>query len=466
MDRRTAVDWRAVLARHGQREVWEHLAGLDAPRRSALEGDLGRVDFVLLESLVAAACAPAVASAPPDLRPPRTLKPGADAAADARATSLGRDLLAAGKVACLLVAGGQGSRLGHPGPKGTFPATPVRGKPLFQVFAEKLQARSREAGRPISFAIMTSEENDAETRAFFAAHRFFGLAEGTVRFFTQGMLPAVDESGKLVLRSPEALFLSPDGHGGTLRALRKSGVLEDLAQAGVEELFYFQVDNPLVNVCDPLFLGHHRLQKSEFSSKVVSKEGPDEKVGVLAESGGRMTLIEYSDLPPKLREATGSDGALVFSAGNIAIHALSLPFVRRITEGPLQLPFHVARKKLEVLAADGSRREVRGIKFETFIFDALAQAANPMVMEVRREDEFAPIKNASGQDSPETSRDLQSKLAARMLETAGVRVPRSAGGAPAVPIEIGPLFAADPEELRTRLRAPPSFDKPLYLGEP
>jgi UDP-N-acetylglucosamine/UDP-N-acetylgalactosamine diphosphorylase len=461
-----ARDWRAILVRHGQQHVWDHLAGLDPVRRAALERELAALDFDLLDELVASLSRPVDARLDPaSLRPPATIRAGADPVRDAAMATVGEEALARGRVACVLVAGGQGSRLGHAGPKGTYPATPVRGKPLFQVFAEKLRAREQVAGRAIPFAVMTSAENDADTRAFFETHRFFGLAREQVRFFIQGMLPAVDESGRLVLRSPGALFLSPNGHGGTLLALAESGLLDAFAREGVEDIFYFQVDNPLVELCDPVFLGFHRTAGSEFSSKVVAKAGPGEKVGVLAESGGRMTLIEYSDLDPALREARNADGSLVYSAGNIAIHVLGLEFARRLTKGRLRLPFHLARKKLDALGPDGARAEVPGIKFETFIFDALSDAANPLALEVRREAEFAPIKNATGSDSAATSRALQSAAAARMLEAAGVAVPRGATGEPAVPIEISPLFATHAAGLRAKLRAPPAFDRPLYLGD-
>src|SRR5262249_10141901 len=149
-------------------------------------------------------------------------------------------------------------------------------------------------------------------------------------------------------------------------------------------------------VCDPVFLGWHDETGSDFSSKVVPKCGPDEKVGVLAVEDGRMTLIEYSDLAPELRQARNPDGSLAFSAGNIATHALRLDFVRALTEGRFQLPFHLARKTLAVIAPNGNPCDVPGVKFETFIFDALSQARRPLAMEVSREEEFAPIKNAAG----------------------------------------------------------------------
>jgi UDP-N-acetylglucosamine/UDP-N-acetylgalactosamine diphosphorylase len=465
MPPRPAKDWRAILARHNQSHVADHLESLGAEHRERLEQELEELDLPLLAELAALVREPAAQAPAGPLSPPEVRRKGEDPAGDEALRAIGDRLLARGAVACVLVAGGQGSRLKHPGPKGTYPATPVRRKTLFQLFAEKLRARSRASGAAIPLCIMTSVENDAETRAYFEEHRNFGLPANGVRFFTQGMLPAVDESGRLVMKAPHALFLSPNGHGGTLLALRTSGILDRLANEGVEHLFYFQVDNPLVDLCDPVFLGFHATEGSEFSSKVVAKSGPEEKVGVLCKQGGRMTLIEYSDLPKDLREACGKGGQLLYSAGNIATHALSVEFVKRLTDGRLRLPFHTARKALAVTDAKGACTEVPGIKFETFVFDALAFAGKAVALEVRREDEFAPIKNATGVDSPETSLALQTDRAARMLESAGVSVPRNAAGAAKVPIEISPLFATEAEELRGKIPARLSFDAPIYLGD-
>ena len=465
MESPPAIDWRAVLARHHQEHVAEHMTAIAPELRSGLARELEDLDFALLDSLVASIRVPVAPPSPEEIRPPRVKRKGEDPAWDEAAAAVGARALAAGKLACVLVAGGQGSRLKHPGPKGTFPATPVRRKPLFQVFAEKIVARSRSSGRSIPLCVMTSVENDDETKAAFEKNAFYGLEADRVHFFTQGMLPAVDEAGKLVFRAPGRLFLSPDGHGGTLLALQKSGVLDRLSADGVEHLFYFQVDNPLVDVCDPVFVGFHLNEQSEFSSKVVAKCGPEEKVGVLAEQRGRMVLIEYCDLPIDLREARGTGAALLFSAGNIATHLLSVAFVKRLTSGRLRLPFHMARKSLPVTDAAGRITEIPGIKFETFVFDALAEARKAAALEVRREDEFAPIKNATGVDSPASSAALQSAWAARMLVAAGVAVPTDVSGVPRVPIEISPLAAATPEGLRKHIPARLAFDSPLYIGD-
>jgi UDP-N-acetylglucosamine/UDP-N-acetylgalactosamine diphosphorylase len=439
---------------------------LDAEKAKRFAAQLKSVDYDLLERLVREAAEPAAA---PDLgapvEPPVVVKKGADPKKDANARRIGEELLAEGKVAALVVAGGQGSRLGHIGPKGTYPATPVKGKTLFRLFSEKLRAVETRAQRTLPFLVMTSEENHADTVAFFDANDRFGLRADQITFFPQGMLPAVDEQGRLVMREVGELFRSPNGHGGALLALKTSGALDRLTERGVEEIFYFQVDNPLVEMCDPTFLGGHRESGGDFAVKVVAKSSPDEKVGVVARRGGATCVVEYSDLPESLRYAKTADGELKFSAGNIAVHVLRTDFVRRLTEGGFSLPYHVAKKKLPIVGADGRASETTGLKFETFVFDALAFAKNPYCLEVEREREFAPIKNASGADSAESSAALQSRLSASWLDAAGAPPPRDAAGNPTVPIEISPLFADSAEALLKKSIAPPDYRRPVYLGD-
>jgi UDP-N-acetylglucosamine/UDP-N-acetylgalactosamine diphosphorylase len=244
-----------------------------------------------------------------------------------RAQKRGRELLSEGKVAAFLVAGGQGTRLGYDGPKGEYPITPVKNKPLFQVFAEQLRAHSLRCGRIIPWYVMTSDINDIPTQAFFHKHQFFGYDEQAVFFFQQGMMPAFGLDGRLLLAEKDSLALSPDGHGGSLSALHRSGALADMRRRGVEHLSFFQVDNPLVHCIDPLFMGLHELTGSEMSSKTVPKAGPLEKVGNFAIADGVLRVIEYSDLPEALAQRTNPDSTPYLNAASIAIHALSVGFV-------------------------------------------------------------------------------------------------------------------------------------------
>jgi len=274
----------------------------------------------------------------------------------ADAKQRGQELVAAGKVAAFLVAGGQGTRLGYNGPKGEFPVTPINQKPLFQVFAEQIRAWSRDTGKQVPWYIMTSDANDLATRDFFHSHKFFGLPEADVFFFQQGMMPAFGLDGQLLLGAKDSLALSPDGHGGSLRALERSGAVADMRRRGVEHLSYFQVDNPLVHIIDPMFIGLHDLSGSEMSSKTISKAGPLEKVGNFVEADSVVQVIEYSDLPDELAKQTNSDGLLRFNEGSIAIHALRLSFIDRLNgSGTLSLPWHRADKRFRTSTMPGTK---------------------------------------------------------------------------------------------------------------
>ncbi|MFO1449945.1 MAG: UDPGP type 1 family protein [Opitutaceae bacterium] len=374
---------------------------------------------------------------------------GGDTDAWKRAKTAGEEALRAGRVAAFTVAGGQGTRLGYDGPKGTFPVTPLTGKTLFQVFAEKIKAAGTRYGKPIHWFIMTSHQNHAATEAFFREHQRFGLAESHVHFFRQGRMPAVTFEGKIMLETKESLALSPDGHGGSLRALDRSGALDLMAREGIDTLSYFQVDNPLVRCIDPSFIGWHLLSGSEMSSKMIPKAYAGEKVGHFCTQRGKTIVVEYSDLPAALQaEIDPATGKLRYLAGSIAIHVLSREFVRRMAAGGegVALPFHRADKKIPTVDAAGQAvkpEKPNGIKFEMFVFDALPFASQTLVIEALRADDFSPVKNADGVDSPKTCRDDQMRQFARWLNAHGAGLAVDATGLPAVPLEVSPLFGYD-----------------------
>jgi UDP-N-acetylglucosamine/UDP-N-acetylgalactosamine diphosphorylase len=293
---------------------------------------------------------------------------------------------------------------------------------------------------------MTSPANDADTRAFFARHAHFGLDPADVFFFAQDMLPALDEEGRVLFSAPDALFLAPNGHGGCLLGLASSGALDDARRRGLSQLSYFQVDNPLVRPADPLFLGLHALAGAGMSSKVVTKRDAGEKVGVLGRVDGELACIEYSDLPRELREAREPGGELRFRAGNIAVHALALDFVESVTRGGLELPWHLAKKQMKTVEPDGGVRERAGVKFETFVFDALARSPASVVLEVERAEEFSPVKNKSGEDSPDSCRADLCRMYARWARAAGLPLPPpdERGNHP---LEVDPLLAETQDEL-------------------
>jgi UDP-N-acetylglucosamine/UDP-N-acetylgalactosamine diphosphorylase len=270
-------------------------------------------------------------------------------------------------------------------------------------------------------------------------------------------MPSLDiRSGRVLLAGKGEVATNPDGHGGCVRALATSGALDDLRRRGVEHLSYFQVDNPLVRVIDPVFIGLHAgggASSGEMSSKMVPKASPDEKVGVFCLADGKVVVIEYSDLPRAVQEERDESGRLRYVAGSIAIHALSVEFLGRLAIDPaFALPYHRAEKK--VACVDPATGEAltpaanNAVKLEKFVFDALAMCRRSAVLEADRVEEFAPIKNASGADSPKTCRETQTRRAARWLEAAGVAVPRASDGTPDCVLEISARTATSEAELR------------------
>jgi UDP-N-acetylglucosamine/UDP-N-acetylgalactosamine diphosphorylase len=294
-----------------------------------------------------------------------------------------------------------------------------------------------------------------------------------VRLFVQGQLPAVDRhTGKILLAEKGHIALSPDGHGGTLTALAAPGpngsqsCLDEMRERGIRTLFYFQVDNPLVQVADPGFIGLHRQAEAEISFKVVEKTFPDEKVGVVVRVHGQPQVIEYSDLPTELAERREPDGRLQLWAGSIAVHLFERAFVERIASGDTPLPFHRALKKVPYVDESGrvvEPLEPNAVKFETFIFDALPLAERWVLAETDRAVEFEPLKNATGPDSPASVRQRMSDLYADWLEAAGAQVPRRPDGSVPFGIEISPLFALDAAELKTKLPPALAVEGPIYL---
>lgn len=448
------------FAEAGQSQVFRYWPDLTEDEQAALLEQAQEVDLNELESLIQRVKSPESA-APHDLEGVdpapyvKHWKHGGDSTRWKSAASAGAKALRAGKVAAFTVAGGQGTRLGFDGPKGTFPVTPLRKAPLFQVFAEKIRAANERYDCQIPWFIMTSHANHDDTIAFFEKNRFFELEPDRVHFFRQGRMPAVDFQGNILLAGKGDIAMTPDGHGGSLRALVRSGAVDRMRELGIEVLSYFQVDNPLVKVIDPEFIGFHLEYRSEMSSKMIPKREPSEKLGHFCQQSGHMVVIEYSDMPEEMQEERDDNGNLRFLAGSIAIHILSVDFVSRIGrgEGSAFMPFHLARKKVPHIDEDGKLvkpDEPNGYKFEMFVFDALPFARAPLVIETLREDDFSPVKNAEGEDSPETARIDQLKQWTRWVKALGVTIPADKDGVPKVQFEISPLYADTETSLRER----------------
>jgi UDP-N-acetylglucosamine/UDP-N-acetylgalactosamine diphosphorylase len=415
---------RTAIEKAGQ----SHLLASDSP---LLAEQLSAIDWENLPRLIAdyVLKKPSV-QIPADVQPapyfPLVPRNTTEEAEKEQAERLGTEALKAGKVACLTVAGGQGTRLGFDGPKGTYPIGPVSGRTLFEYFAQSIARAEEKYGAPIRWYVMTSALNRQATETFFRERNFLGLREDQVFFFTQGTMPAIGYDGKLLMSSPDSLALSPDGHGGTLLALRKSGALDQMKQDGVEHISYFQVDNPLVPVVNPLFIGMHILKEAEMSAIMLAKTNAFEKLGNFCVCNGRLEIIEYSDLPTELASSTHPDGTLRFISGSPAIHVISRAFVEKLTaSGRLELPWHRADKKIPCIA-DPKPESPNGVKLESFIFDALALATKTLVLEGDRAEMFAPTKNPTGVDSVESCREMLIARDVRRLRAAGVTVEEGA----------------------------------------
>lgn len=458
---------RDLLTPHGQEHLLAFWDELDSAEQDALTTEIRAIDFARLAELYrtrgAAHDVHALvdrAGPPPAFRLDTTQNRFSPDQARHRAT----EALAAGQVGVILVAGGQGTRLGFPHPKGMYPIGPVSEHSLFQIHIEKIVAAARRHGTWIPLYLMTSPATHDETVAYLAQNDRFGLPEEDLRIFCQGTMPAVDAaSGKVLLATPSHLALSPDGHGGTLAALERSGSLDDARRRGIKHLFYFQVDNPLVDICGREFVGYHLLAGSEMSTQVIAKREPLERVGNVVEVDGRLHMIEYSDLPEEIAGGRNADGSLAIWAGSIAVHVFDLDFLQRMVDRSDALPFHVARKKVPHIDAHG--RAIRpekpnAIKFERFIFDLLPSAERAIVVEVDPARAFAPLKNAPGEkaDTPEAVRAQLVAEHTRWLFRHGVEV------SDGVAVEISPLFALDAEELAGKVSPTTRVTEPTFFG--
>ncbi len=440
---------------------------LSPSSRHQLRRQLDEIDFALLDRLLQRRdAAPdwsalaARAASPPAFR----LDGRGARFSNEDAVERGEAALRDGKVGAILVAGGQGTRLGFPHPKGMFDLRLPSGRTLFQIFTDRLLAVGKKYGVRVPLYLMTSPATHDETVSYFSANNNLGLNADDLVIFCQGTMPAVDaETEKLLLESKDSLALSPDGHGGMLAAFFKHDCAQHARGRSIEQLFYFQVDNPLTQICDAEFIGYHLLCESEMSTQVVAKQHPEEKVGVVVEIDGQVQILEYSNLGEEATHRRDAQGGLALWAGNTAIHVFDLTFLERMQTLADALPFHRAKKKVPFIDDQGQLIEPsqpNAIKFERFIFDLLPHAHHAIVVEIAPAAGFAPVKNADGEvrDTPATSRAAVLNLARRWLMEAGVEVENGAE------VEISPLFALDASELRSKVSPGSCWSGTKYLS--
>jgi len=376
-----------------------------------------------------------------------------------------------GKVAVLLLAGGQGTRLGVSDPKGMYDVGLPSRKSLFQLQAERIRrledlAYNRTGKRRnITWYIMTSETTKGATEEFFKKHNFFGLNKSNIIMFEQGVLPCFTLGGKIIMDEKWKIARAPDGNGGIYRALRDMKILDDMEKRGIKYLHAHAVDNILVKVADPVFVGYCVQKKAECGAKVVDKVTPQEAVGVICKVDGQYQVVEYSEITSKTAEKCNSDGKLTFSAGNICNHFFTTEFLRKIAdecEGSLQL--HVAKKKIPCVDVNGQRHkpdEPNGIKMEKFVFDVFPYADQFVIWEVKREEEFSPLKNAdtAEKENPTTCRSSIFHLHRHYIQEAGGFV--ETNGTPVI-CEISPLLSYAGEGLE-KLVSQKKFKPPVLI---
>lgn len=454
------------LSQFGQGHLNEQLEKLSAESASQLSDQIADIDFEQLNALVNStekvvdwAALSEKASPPPAVK----LGVAHPDFSETQAREAGEDAIRSGKVGMILVAGGQGTRLGFDKPKGMFRIGPVSNRTLFQMHCDRLLAVMNRYGVSIPMYVMTSPATDAETKAYFDENDRCGLAENQLRIFCQGTMPAVDNAtGQVLLAAEDQIALSPDGHGGLVSALSKNGCLAEAESEGIEYFYYAQVDNPLAQLCDPVLLGYHILAQSQMTTQVVQKRFATEKVGNVVEIDGKAQIIEYSDLPDSVAEQTNDDGSLRLWAGNIAVHVFDREFLDEVVDSVDGLPFHRANKKVPYIDEHGNTvapEEPNAIKFERFVFDLLPLAKNSIVVEGDPKQVFAPVKNANGAavDTPEHTQQALNTIHREWLEAAGATI------ADGVHVEISPSWALEAKEVAEKISDGLRFEANTFL---
>ncbi len=328
--------------------------------------------------------------------------------------NIGKKAIKEGKLAAVTMAGGQGTRLGHNGPKGTYDIGLDSHKSLFELLCDNLKEEGKKYGVTIPWFIMTSRENNKDTVEFFEKHRYFGYQKNkNIFFFEQGELPMMDTEGKILIGEDGLVKLAADGHGGIYESLVKTKMTNKMRELGVEWVFIGGVDNCLVKMVDPVLMGIAIDKKVTVACKSVVKDNPHEKVGVFCRRNGKPNVIEYSEITDEMAEAVDENGELLYGESHILCNLFSIDAIERMGAEPL--PYHVAYKKAKYIDKDGNLvvpDSPNAYKFEAFLFDAFGEVDDMAILRVKREEEFAPVKNSDekGVDCPKTARELYKKF--------------------------------------------------------
>jgi UDP-N-acetylglucosamine/UDP-N-acetylgalactosamine diphosphorylase len=464
MTKPVSRDLWELLSEHGQQHLVDFWDQLDPTQQQQLESQLHAIDLAEINRLYQQATTVEQAAIDwSQVRPPPVIQVASKDETRQAARQLGVEALRANQTAVVLVAGGQGSRLGFEKPKGLFPIGSISRRSLLQVLMDRITAIASRYDSCIPLYIMTSPQTDQPIREFLDQHHYFGMDPAQIELFCQDVMPAVDQqTGRILMQAPGSLALSPNGHGGMLMAFAKHGCLDDALQRDVKYLFYGQIDNPLLPICDPRLIGNHVLADSEMSTHLIRKSSAEEKTGIAVLTGDQLRIVEYSHVPTVIARQTDAEGELAFWAGSMGTHVFSTNLLSRAASLTDILPYHASRKNVPCLDSTGTlvtAETTNAYKFERFIFELATVAENPILMEVDRQESFAPVKNSStdGMDTPETARRIMSNLYRSWLTAAGITV------APDVEIEIDPRWALDQAEVAAKLTETTTIDSATYF---
>lgn len=404
---------KAILKKYGQEHLLNHFDKLDEGHKKKLLNQIEEIDFELANSLYEST-KKEIKNNKDEITPIDYLDKFKLGDKYKFYEDIGKKAIKEGKLAAVTMAGGQGTRLGHNGPKGTYDIGLDSHKSLFELLCDGLKKEGKKYGVIIPWFVMTSKENNEETVNFFKKHKYFGYEKGkNLFFFIQGELPMMDTEGKILVGEDGLIKLAADGHGGVYESLVKNGMTKKMRELGVEWVFIGGVDNCLVNMVDPVLMGVAIDKKVTVACKSVVKDNPHEKVGVFCKRNGKPNVIEYTEITNQMAEATDEDGELLYGESHILCNLFSVDAIERMGVEPL--PYHVAFKKATYMDKDGNLVKPdtpNAYKFEAFLFDAFSEVDDMAILRVKREEEFAPVKNADsvGVDCPKTARELYKKF--------------------------------------------------------
>lgn len=466
---------KSLLSAHNQEHLLKYWPELSEKERENLESEIKKLDLAEIINLFERANDSSkviLDRLEEDLKPiPETHYEAVPSLTQEKIDeyeNIGFKEISLNKVGVLLLAGGQATRLGFGHPKGMYDVGLPSGKTLFQIQAERIlrvqQMAQENTGKDgkITWYIMTSEHTVEPTIDFFKTHNYFGLNEENIVFFEQGTLPSFDFNGKIILDTKYHISCAPDGNGGLYKALKTQGILDDISKRGVEHLHAHSVDNILVKVADPVFIGYCKSKSADCAAKVVSKSYPTEAVGVVCRVNGHYKVVEYSELTDEAAERRNSDGRLTFSAGNICNHYFSTDFLLKICDYESKLKLHIAKKKIPYVDEHGIRQKPtvpNGVKMEKFIFDVFEFAKNFICLEVARDVEFSALKNAEAaqKDCPSTARQDLFRLHRKYVRQAGGIIEDN------IDVEISPLLSYGGENLEELVKNEVFTISPFHL---